>query len=1080
MSSAASVISSGSGSTAQAAGNGLPVYKQTYRSTKTNNNSNRNKMKLDMPPRPVKTSNRRQQQLSSSAGSSNAAGTTMNSKGGGSVSVGGSVTAMSAGTGSAAQGGGKGGADDAVPHVVRVTFLGVAGLLSKHQGGKNSALHQTNNSNGEGTSSLRPITAATTMSPASSDCQSLLFPLPPHLRVVASVSRSRTARGIPSGMSKCLASAAPPNNNHSDHHLSPPSKPPISPLTPATHTTAGSFSFSPTAGESHPPQSITSSKNSGKLSTDEISIERDASAGLEVFDEDPANNIGSRKEDSRTGRHSRKGSRSSISPPSQFMNSRTNNTHRSRTSQTSGGGSAGGSGSPSAGSGKDQTEGIEVIRPISPTNESGLLGGAKKMLGLSRSAKGEEENRGGDTAVGTTDGKDDEVEPDRYVAVWDEGGSFKPYREPKATTQQQQQQQKHQFVNLTNSLAFEAELRPSSIAEKDGRGTPVASTTFAPKSFCVSVGLVPNFDGESTSHKFDELEEMQSASSPMSQPPLEGSGGIPPLQPPTFAIPVGFADLVINGDETLDGKRKQVDLPLSSLGKFLASLPERVVEGTPPIPLIELTAEGLAGTMNSRHDPGARESGASSAAVSSTAATVKTTTTGKIKKKSIVKRMFSRKALLHNTSAAAASSDVRGEGARGGGRSPAASPPRVYDGASPRSIFQLGRAPNAAERTLFLDRFGVDPGGDAVVRIGLEVFPRGSELEKIFRQKNKLRKKAAAVAAASAAVGSRAAGGAGRRSPGPHMARERSSASNGRFSPSPSLGSRTHDTADSRSLMDDDDEYEELDSDCDDSVYSQSFFTLDSDTSRTTWDESTMYTDALSSYNTMDDDSLSYTTGFSEYERHKSVRGFKKGTSTTGLFFANLLNCNGPTSMACGVDEDDEDAPRRRTVKSIPSPYANIDTVAEAMASMSMASESVDESDTPRAHGAVAMKQSAQSIASMDTETRTNNRASSPDSIKESGEELTLDITGRSASVIAAESENVGGPPTSSLESSFTFEGAKSSITIQNETSPLATIKQRFAESQDFDGKDDSLQKGRRGQVEEGHEFTLEEHQSSM
>jgi len=316
------------------------------------------------------------------------------------------------------------------------------------------------------------------------------------------------------------------------------------------------------------------------------------------------------------------------------------------------------------------------------------------------------------------------------------------------------------------------------------------------------------------------------------------------------------------------------------------------------------------------------------------------------------------------------------------------------------------------------------------------------------------------------------------------MARERSSASNGRFSPSPSLGSRTHDTADSRSLMDDDDEYEELDSDCDDSVFSQSFFTLDSDTSRTTWDESTMYTDALSSFNTMDDDSLSYTTGFSEYERHKSVRGSRKGSSskpsTTGLFFANLLNCNGPTSMTCGVGEDDEDAPRRRRVKSMPSPYANIDTVAEAMASMSMAGESVDEFNTPRAHGALAMKQSVQSIASMDTETRTNNRASSPDSIKESGEELTLDTTGRSTSGIADESGSVSGPPTSSLESSFTFEAAKSSITIQNETSPLATIKQRFAESQDFDLRDDSLRRGRRGQVEEGHEFTLEEHQSSI
>ena len=101
----------------------------------------------------------------------------------------------------------------------------------------------------------------------------------------------------------------------------------------------------------------------------------------------------------------------------------------------------------------------------------------------------------------------------------------------------------------------------------------------------------------------------------------------------------------------------------------------------------------------------------------------------------------------------------------------------------------------------------------------------------------------------------------------------------------------------------DDYDYDEdadlLDSDCDDSVFSQSFFTLDSDASRTTWDESTMYTDALSSFNTMDhdDDSLSYTTGFTEYEKFKSVKS-KKGNGgiggpanknmTTANFFANF------------------------------------------------------------------------------------------------------------------------------------------------------------------------------------------------
>ena len=58
-----------------------------------------------------------------------------------------------------------------------------------------------------------------------------------------------------------------------------------------------------------------------------------------------------------------------------------------------------------------------------------------------------------------------------------------------------------------------------------------------------------------------------------------------------------------------------------------------------------------------------------------------------------------------------------------------------------RSIFQLGRLPNNEERNLFLERFGVDQSGDAIVRVALEVFPRGSDLEKTFKQKAKLRKR---------------------------------------------------------------------------------------------------------------------------------------------------------------------------------------------------------------------------------------------------------------------------------------------------------------------------------------------------
>ena len=309
--------------------------------------------------------------------------------------------------------------------------------------------------------------------------------------------------------------------------------------------------------------------------------------------------------------------------------------------------------------------------------------------------------------------------------------------------------------------------------------------------------------------------------------------------------------------------------------------------------------------------------------------------------------------------------------------------------------------------------------------------------------------------------------------------------------------------------MDDDDyDYDEdadlLDSDCDDSVFSQSFFTLDSDASRTTWDESTMYTDALSSFNTMDhdDDSLSYTTGFTEYEKFKSVKS-KKGNGgiggaanknmTTANFFTNFLNCNGPPSMTCGLDreeEDEEDALRVNT-----GPYSNIDTVAEAMASMSMA-EPGEEGNTPRMTHHTASTQFVKSDSSMDMATRTNSRAISPESIKESGEELTLDTinpapyptsSARSSSGVSAIS---GGPPPS-LDTNILMEDraitsvtAFTSVTIANETSPLATIKQRFVESQDSNEMDNDQRirrgGGRGGKVDEGLEFTLEEHQSSM
>jgi len=914
---------------------------------------------------------------------------------------------------------GKGGDDQSVPHVVRVTFLGVAGLLAKPS-------HPQDRTIDGDTAGGPPITATSsanttkTLSPASADHPSLLFPLPPNLRVVASVSRSRTTRGIPSGMSKCLTSPhTGSGGNSSPTGQTPPPLGLLSPL--STNAIAGSFSHSPVAGESilvsdNASQSNTSqSKRTNDKPLDEISVHRDPSTGLELFDKsDLSNGPSSAKLESVRPTLRSAGGRE-ISPPSQLLNARTNS-NRSRASRASG------AGTPTAMLRRDNSEsnpneGIEVIRPCSPAE--GMLGGRASPMSKSNS----ERENGNDIA------DTDAEEPKRYVAVWEEGGSMKPQQQQqqkKGQKNNSQQKPQHKFVNLTNSLAFEAELRPSSAQEgQGGRSTPVPSTNFAPKSFCVTLGLVPNFDPpleEEGSRILDDLGESTSK--------LKEEGGATPPHP-TFAIPVGFADLVINGNETLDGRRKQVDLPLSSLGNLIGSLP-----GT-SIPLIELTADGLAGAVTTDKDNKNNKDG--------------TPRTGKTKKKSIVKRMFSRKQQPSSSSATTSS----GEGSKG--RAP--SPTEVYDGPNPQSVFQLGRPPSARERSLFLERYGIDPGGDAVVRIGLEVFPRGSELERIFRQKNRLRRKAAQqqMAAASATGGSRASGsrgGSGRKSPHTGLgSRDRSSGS-GRFSPAPSAGSDR--TTDSRSLMDDD-ECGSLGSGEDDSVFSQSFFTLDSDASHTTWDESTMYTDALSSFNTIDDDSM-----FTDYSKIKTKGSGSGGnkTITTGNFFTTLLNCNGPPSMTCGVSEDEEDAPKVTASAS----YTNIDTVAEAIASMSMA-DSKDEGTPRMAHHQQAADV-IDSAASADTAPRKHNRPISPESMKESGEELTLDKLKPSSS--RSSSRRAPAP----IDTTPTLQA---SVTVDNEDTPLAMINTRFTHSQDMDENDE-----RRRHLEEGHEFTLEEHESSM
>lgn len=262
---------------------------------------------------------------------------------------------------------------------------------------------------------------------------------------------------------------------------------------------------------------------------------------------------------------------------------------------------------------------LRAVASISRTYKSG-----GKPSGLSNCLS-KPLSPGGDTSSNFASA----AEPERFVAVWND--------DCKEVNQR--------LINKTNDVAFEAELVP---AQRDSENDE--STKYAPKTFCVTLGLVADMEEDETLN----------------------DGGKETI--PMVAIPIGFSNLTITGEETLNGRKKQIDLPLTSINNLVGPFG---VES----PLIKLTKAGFA--MNEE----------------------------KKQKPNMVKRMFKK---------GTKSADVADNDAS--------------------SIFELGRPPNNEERNRFLERFSVDQSGDAIVRVALEVFPRGSELEKTFKQKAKLRK----------------------------------------------------------------------------------------------------------------------------------------------------------------------------------------------------------------------------------------------------------------------------------------------------------------------------------------------------
>ncbi|KAL7476715.1 hypothetical protein ACHAW6_002555, partial [Cyclotella cf. meneghiniana] len=543
-----------------------------------------------------------------------------------------------------------------VPHVVRVTFLGVAGILA---------------------SPLSPTTQ--TRHP------SLLFPAPEAMRVVATVSRTRTARGIPSGMSACLERASLDDAVSTSHPVS------------KEELAAAGGSEGVKGKPHHDANAIFTAANS------------------------PASNP---------------------TPPSRLMHARTNSHGVREGGANSGGKSEAATPTPTAnitntrGSSfslkLDETQGsIEIT-----ASTDAIIDTNHNSEGIDRHETGESSENANlnetiDTAAATIALNEDPQSPQRYLAVWEQDAPRR--KEATATTQ-----------SKTNTLAFEADLHPSSRNKTPTKGQRSRSSlgSFAPKTFCVTVGLVPDSITNGTDRHSTDANGKNTSSNDTNLP--------------TFAIPIGFANLVINGDETLDGQSLQLDLPLTSLNHFIGNFGNDITAAGAaqfndtklsdfPFPLLEL---GNGGDIKESSQPaqdkqkvGDEEQDKPSE--NTTDAHKKSNTKTKTIKKSMVSRIFSR---TKHGSNKATSVDAH---------VPQIIPPdshKIYSG-EPLSVFRLGRPPNANERAMFLERYNIDPSGDAVIRISLEVFQRGSELERVFRHRNRMRreqrrKEAAAAAAA--------------------------------------------------------------------------------------------------------------------------------------------------------------------------------------------------------------------------------------------------------------------------------------------------------------------------------------------
>ena len=375
-----------------------------------------------------------------------------------------------------------------------------------------------------------------------------------------------------------------------------------------------------------------------------------------------------------------------------------------------------------------------------------------------------------------------------------------------------------------NTLAFEAELRP---ADPTNNQDGASAVTFAPKTFCVALGLAYNGSSENNSSNCETDDMIES-------------------RPPQHAIPIGHGSLIISGSETLHGESIQIDLPLKGIDRAAAT--------DTAVPLIVLDYSN----HTKQKDGGEKQkvqgklSNGQQQKQQAADASIKT------KKKKSVVSLLRKKSFKKNNNSKTGKT--------------------TQDAAAISTLDQNQHNKAKQQHYTIQD--------DAVLRLQIEVFQRGSPLEEVFRQRNRLRRIARKKREAEAAKKKQQ-----------RQVEEVILNQNHNHEP---LDSRTFSNT-SKSLVDNEDSF----SSC--STNSSSYLSL-TDASQTTWDESTYLDDTITDMSTLNDNDTSLT------PRHSQQELSHGKTSVFGRMFCKMdsddaiLHASPPLSplgiFGCGGHDD--------------------------------------------------------------------------------------------------------------------------------------------------------------------------------